>query len=62
MATSTSVEVLAAKDQIRDSLYLYCRSMDRIDRSLGLSIWAPDAVVDYGTRFRGSAAEFIEWW
>lgn len=60
MVTSISTDVLAAKDQIRDSLYLYCRSMDRIDRALGLCIWAPGAVVDYGTKFRGSAVDFIE--
>jgi phosphatidylserine/phosphatidylglycerophosphate/cardiolipin synthase-like enzyme len=34
--------------------------MDRIDRELGLSLWADGAILDYGPIFRGAARDFIE--
>lgn len=61
MSARPAAAELAAKDMIRHTLYLYCRSMDQIDRALGLSLWAPEATVDYGpTIFQGTAVDFIE--
>ena len=53
-------EHLYARQNIVDSVYRYCRAMDRIDRQLGLSLWTVDATLDYGPIFQGSAQEFIE--
>ncbi|WP_176599162.1 MULTISPECIES: nuclear transport factor 2 family protein [Sphingobium] len=46
---------------ITDILHRYCRSMDRIDRPMGYSIWSDDSFADYGEIFRGSGPEFIDW-
>lgn len=60
MPQPLDLEALAANQAIRDTVYRYCRAMDRIDRELGLSIWTPDATLDYGPIFRGRADDFIE--
>ncbi len=56
----SSNEYLLARQYIVDSIYRYCRAMDRIDRELGLSLWTDDAILDYGPIFRGPARDFIE--
>lgn len=56
-----SEATVAARQEIKAAVYSYCRAMDRIDRELGLTLWAPGAEVDYGPIFRGSAIDFIEW-
>jgi hypothetical protein len=53
-------EILAANHAIKETVYRYCRAVDRIDRQLGLSIWTPNAILDYGPIFRGTARDFIE--
>jgi hypothetical protein len=45
---ASGVDVLIAKDQIKDQIYNYCRGLDRMDRELALSVWHPDAVVETG--------------
>lgn len=52
---------LAAKQDITEALFRYCRAMDRKDRSLGRAVWHPDGVADYGQIFQGTGAEFVEW-
>jgi hypothetical protein len=57
----STLEILLAKQEITEVIYLYCRAMDEIDRKLGLTIWHPDGTADYGVIFTGTGAEFIEW-
>jgi hypothetical protein len=40
---------LIAKQEITETLYLYCRAMDRIDDALTLSIWHPDGTCNYSS-------------
>jgi SnoaL-like domain len=55
------VRDLLDKQQITESLYTYCRAVDRVDRELGYSIWHDDAVVDYGDGiYRGGARGLID--
>lgn len=61
MWTPQSSNLIAAKQEITEVIYRYCVAMDRIDRQLGLTLWHPDAEVDYGSRFVGRASDFIEW-
>jgi SnoaL-like domain len=39
---------LAARQEITELIYRYCRSVDRLDVPLGHSIWHDDAIADYG--------------
>lgn len=55
-----AVATLVAKDQIRDCLYRYCRGIDRIDADLIASAFHDDAIIDFGTLFKGPKADFIE--
>jgi hypothetical protein len=48
--TNTAVEVLLIKQEIAETLYLYCRAMDRIDEALTLSIWHPDGTCNYSSK------------
>ena len=52
---------LIAKERIRDVLFKYCRSMDRIDREMAYEVFSPECQVDYGIWFKGTAYEFIDW-
>jgi hypothetical protein len=45
---------------IAQQIYLYCRAMDRMDVSLGYSIWHEDGEADYGSVFQGSGYAFID--
>lgn len=48
-------------EAIRRMIYLYCRSMDRMDKELGYSIWHDGAEADYGeTIYQGSGRGFID--
>ena len=53
--------MIADKIAISDMLHRYCRGIDRMDRALALSVFHPDAELDYGSAFRGSGEEFIDW-
>jgi SnoaL-like domain len=48
------------KQQIREVLYRYCRSMDRVDDELGYSVFHADAQADYGHFYSGSGHGFID--
>ena len=54
-----AMDVLVAKDQIKDQIYNYCRGLDRMDKPLALSVWHPDATVESGG-FKGTGPEWIE--
>lgn len=53
------LELLIAKDAIRDAMYRYCRSMDRMDIELGLSVFHSDAPADYGAIYQGDGYGFV---
>jgi hypothetical protein len=59
METAAS-QALLDKQEITEVIYCYCRAVDRMDRALALSIWAPDASVDYGDIYRGDAVGLVE--
>jgi hypothetical protein len=52
---------LIAERDIRRVLVRYCRSMDRIDASLGYTVWHEDGLADYGRFFKGTGRGFIDW-
>ena len=56
----TELEQLVAKEAIRDQIYTYCRSLDRIDNELGYTVFADDAEVDYGPTYKGTGRGFID--
>jgi SnoaL-like domain len=59
---SAVVASLAAKQEITEMIYRYCRGMDRVDRKLSLNVWHPGGTVDYGAAFAGkTAVEFVDW-
>jgi hypothetical protein len=48
--TDATLTALLAKQEITETLYLYCRAMDRIDEALTLSIWHPDGTCNYSSK------------
>ncbi len=56
-----TLDELVARQSIGDGLYRYCRSLDRMDRDLYWTVFEPEAHLDYGDYFAGTAAEFLEW-
>lgn len=54
------LEMLAAKEQIRDILHLYARGADRGDADLMKSCYWPDATDDHGF-FGGNAHAFVDY-
>lgn len=54
----SSLEVLIAKDAIRDLAARYMRGQDRLDRDLQMSTFWPDSRTDYGI-FKGSGPDFV---
>ncbi len=50
-----------AKRAITESLYRYCRSMDRIDAELGYGVWHHDGTAQYTGLYEGSGRGFIDW-
>lgn len=55
------MRIFADKLAIRDALHRYCRGLDRMDRDLALSAFHPQAQLDYGASFEGSAPAFMDW-
>ena len=49
------------RNQISQSLYAYCRGLDRFDRELALSPFSADSRLLYSGIFDGTAAEFMDW-
>ena len=56
-----TLDELAAKQEIAEGLYRYCRSLDRMDRRLYATVFTPDADLDYGEHFAGSPDGFRDW-
>lgn len=58
---ATAVDVLLAKDEIRDVLARYCRAVDRFDADLLRTVYHPDAIDEHGLPDEdGSAVWFQE--
>ena len=59
------LEVLLAKDAIREQIYHYSRGLDRMDREMSLNVWHKDGTAEYllgpDNKFKGTGAEFVEW-
>ena len=56
------MEELAAKQEITEVIYRYCRALDRMDRALASTIWHADGTADYGpTMYQGTGAGFLDW-
>jgi len=49
------------KLEIHETLYRYCRAMDRMDAPLALDCFWPDAELDYSGLYKGSAQGFVDW-
>ena len=49
------------KLEIHETLYRYCRSMDRMDAPLALDCFWPDANLEYSSLYNGSPAGFVDW-
>lgn len=61
MADANLIQQTADRLEIMQVLYLYCRSMDRIDHEIGYAIWNEGAVADYGPNiFQGSGRGYID--
>jgi hypothetical protein len=61
MSDTGMIEALAARQQITDLIYRYCRSVDRLDIPLGHSIWHEDATADYGAQvYQGNGRGVID--
>jgi hypothetical protein len=60
-----ALDVLIAKDQIRDQIYNYSRGLDRMDRALALQVFHPDAVVTQpnstGGGFKGNGEDWVNY-
>lgn len=52
---------LRAREAVREQLHAYCRAMDRVDHALGYRVWHEGGLADYGTIFRGTGREFVDW-
>jgi len=61
MATpvDTAIDILLAKQEIRDALVRYCRGIDRLDMEMVRSAYHPGAYDDHGT-YKGPVEGFIE--
>lgn len=60
MSQTISPESVADRQAIEELIYRYCRSVDRIDPSLGYSIWHQGAVADYGDFYHGDGPGVID--
>lgn len=52
---------VADRQEISQQIYLYCRSMDRIDHEIGYALWHDGGTADYGTEiFQGTGRGYID--
>lgn len=55
-----ALQRLLDKQEITEVIYTYCRAVDRMDRELATSIWAPEATADYGDIYIGPASGLVD--
>jgi len=51
MIEEQALQALLDKQAITEAIYTYCRAVDRLDISLGHSIWHEDGIADYGADY-----------
>ncbi|KRB48868.1 MAG: nuclear transport factor 2 family protein [Pseudomonadota bacterium] len=56
-----SLNDLVAKSEIMRLIHLYPRGLDRLDRTLLLTIGHSEATVEFTGMFNGSWAQFVDW-
>lgn len=49
------------RNQIEQAHAAYCRGLDRFDREVALSAFAPDAILNYSGIYVGDAPGFMDW-
>lgn len=49
------------RNRIEQALTAYCRGLDRFDREIALSAFAPGALLNYSGIFVGDAPGFMDW-
>ena len=60
-ADQRRLDVLEAKDAIREQIYNYARGLDRMDRELAYQVWHPDGTAHYIGTYEGTGAGFVDW-
>ena len=56
-----NIETLLAKDAIRETIYRYCRVLDRMDKQGAYDLWNKDSVTLYHGIYEGTGPGFIDW-
>ena len=61
MPAEAEIQALLDKTAIREALYAYCRSVDRLDHALGHGVFHEDSHADYGeTVYQGPGRGAID--
>ncbi|MEM1111551.1 MAG: nuclear transport factor 2 family protein [Pseudomonadota bacterium] len=56
-----NLDYVLAKEAIRDQLYAYCRSLDRMDKSSAYDLWNEGSIANYHGVYEGTGTGFIDW-
>jgi hypothetical protein len=59
-ATAHKIELMLARDEIREVLARYARGVDRADGALLKSCYHADAIEEHGGNFTGNAHEYVD--
>jgi len=54
-------QALFDRQAIQETLYRYCRGVDRMDRALTRACWHADGTADYQGMFTGDADALLDW-
>lgn len=60
-AAYMTVDILLAKEEIRDLVLRYCRAIDRRDYVALPALYHSDATDDHSPMYQGSASGYLEW-
>ena len=58
---NNQLEILLAKQEIRDGLSRYCRGLDRMDKEMAYNVWHEDGTALYYDMFEGTGYGFVDW-
>jgi hypothetical protein len=61
MTPSTPRVTAEERNRIEQAVAAYCRGLDRFDRAIALSPFAPDARLNYSGIYVGDAPGFMDW-
>lgn len=61
MSTAAHPVTADERNAIEQALTAYCRGLDRFDREIALSAFAPGAVLNYSGIYVGDAPGFMDW-